>query len=579
MKSTLLVACAAFVMAAMAQTPQVVNWHDAAAGAKVQRQLPAAPPQNAVSVAPQSRGELPEFITEPKGQKVDYAYEAAGYYMDYGYLMLGSFTGVTNMVWDADTVYIKDIVTSFKWDSYVKGVRNADGSIDVNLPQTLYAYEYNGLDYIYEANLVQFSYEYVEQEDGTMAVAQHTEVIDDVDVTYAFDPDTNSYTLQLNEGWSVPTGDYTPENMPEYAICFTYLGEEENEDGEVEQKLLFGGFGDAIQKFTRFDETATMVPDGLQAQQCALSSDYDARLVDVWIDEANSKVYVSNLYDYLPDAAIVGDIKDDQVVFKSPQYLGYDLGYLVYFVGGIVADTETLKADMLEEIVLDYDAEHLVMAAHNPDLWTAVSADPNRLYYFQLFPDMVIRLQTQEELSASPLDPEFYSFKEFDMDYGKCTITWYMLPYNVKGAYLDPARMYYTNYVDGELLEFTTEEYPYITEPMVNVPYLYNDSWDIFVYYEYHSVCFYCDPAESIGVQLFYEAEDGSVFASHLITYDVFTGEISSQAQLEADAEVAEVYYTNLQGQRVAQPAAGLYIRTSVLANGQSRSTKVYLRK
>lgn len=52
--------------------------------------------------------------------------------------------------------------------------------------------------------------------------------------------------------------------------------------------------------------------------------------------------------------------------------------------------------------------------------------------------------------------------------------------YSVDGNYLDPTKLYYSFYIDGEMVTFTPEEYVNVTKEMDLVPYTFDDDYQFY---------------------------------------------------------------------------------------------------
>ncbi|MCF0219490.1 MAG: hypothetical protein HUK14_06880 [Muribaculaceae bacterium] len=320
-------------------------------------------------------------------------------------------------------------------------------------------------------------------------------------------------------------------------------------------------------ELTLFTETAiTELPEGATTQKWVLSGNVDAAVVDLAI--AGNDVYFSGDLGY-----VRGIIDGNKVSFKSDQYIGIDkkYNYFAYIVSG-KQDDGYVRTD---EIVLTYDAEAKTMTSADNEALFANLGKADAIHYRDIYAPVTLKWQDPDFTPAKPRTPTITNvYHNDDYDFYTCEFS---LPHtDIDGNLLDAERMYYHFLRDGEVFTFHVSEYHSIIYngllEMVDVPYTYTDPYEWYFLggdTPPHSLLYFFNDAKSIGLQLFYNDEDGQVLASDIATY-----KLSSLPAAETSAEVIATSYYSLSGQPMAQPAAGFCIRVETLADGTRRARK-----
>lgn len=529
----------------------------------------------------QSRG-AEDVIMVPPCEAISYTTEYKGFIADNGDCYPGSGKSINNIAYDENgDVYIQDIVSSYGTGAYVKGTMNENGEIRVDFPQTvLYADFGGGVVMEIQANLMKFTY--TDKEDGVGIV---DEIAENNYVTYTLNEITGVITLNLPE-WEVPV-DPTAENLFEYGIGLTSPFEYDNGEGEMVSGYYWLACADVNQTKTYFGQYPATVPAGVETEEWAMVAENNYSLVNVAIDQDKSEMYILDINEFEPTAAIVGEIADGKVTFKAPQYMGWQstFGVPVYFCTGVLSEDgwgftdESFNTDL----VFDYDAANKVLTCTNPEMCIIENAAENYANPFRFFVNPTIWLQNIEETWADPCDPYVLNFYPYDPDQNTTSIAWAIPSININDALIPTYLMYYNLYLDGQLFPLNPDEYFLVPEYMEDIPYDFTDGWDINIGGETHWIFYYIDGIETLGVQSFYAAENGILYSSNRITYDIESGETINEGGAGVPAvessQIAAIYYTNLLGQRIANPETGLYIKTIVMNDGSTQSLKVMVRK
>ena len=274
-------------------------------------------------------------------------------------------------------------------------------------------------------------------------------------------------------------------------------------------------------------------------------------------------VYFKGLSDDTSNLWLKGTLSEDgkTVTIPANQYMGQStvLWYTFsYYFTAVAEDGETM-----EDIVLNYDAENAKFTTDQ----TLVLHDGKRALGepYQTFTNVVITKMA--EYAATPADPSIDDFKLTDTSYPKA---YFIIPAeDVDGNPLMTAKLFYTVWYeeDGEQKQFTAvageNAYSKLPEDMIEIPYDYEDSWDIYK----GGSTFYFNPVDVVttwtkfGIQSIYYGGgernvSNIVWSDDTVTYDPTTVGISSvNAETGKNAVVFD-----LQGRRVAKAAKGLYI-------------------
>jgi hypothetical protein len=266
-------------------------------------------------------------------------------------------------------------------------------------------------------------------------------------------------------------------------------------------------------------------------------------------------VYFKGVSDDTSDMWLKGMLSEDgkTVTIPANQYMG-EANYLwfafPYYFTAIGENGKTL-----EDVVLNYDAENnkfttnQIVALHDGK---RSLGEP-----YQVFTD--IEISKMEEFAATPADPEIVEYVP-EATYPR--IDFIIPAEDVDGNALLEAKMAYQIFVikDSETQPLTLDAalYKYIDEDMTEIPYSYDDSYDI---YKGGSRVYLNQSADeiaswsNIGVQsLYYGA--GECNKSNIVW--LYPDDPVGIADVKTDSKNVVVF--DLQGRRVAKTAKGLYI-------------------
>ena len=425
-----------------------------------------------------------DIISEqPAGEKVGYSRSGKAYYASLfgvGSTELNGALG-TVVFGDNNKVYIKDIVSQAGLGTWVEGTISGN-KITIELPQQLgYNYSYG---YGFQAAVV----EYDAAEGWYVKSANQT-------VTLNYDAATGEISTPAGK---LQTG--------EELIGIIY----DDDDS-------WAGYGDWNLTFSAVTDPLVEAPAGLQTELYALTSEgYEGSLVKVGFD--GNDVYVQGIDKNLPDTWVKGTINGDKVTFKSGQYVGADevAGYHQYLMSATVSQEYNdyygeyydVYALADGDIEFSYDAATKTLSASTPFL---LNAGKDKVYYLYTFKSATIK--PFQEVAATPAPPVINELYEggwsfFASGYGWGYIDFDLQASDVDGNYIMPEKLSYQFYtkVNGEVKPMTIspEDFIYLEETMTEIPYGFQDGWDIYANGTTQTVYYHVVGPEAYGVQAIY---------------------------------------------------------------------------
>lgn len=499
------------------------------------------------------------IFNAPEGDVKYYneSYEGWVYWGEMFGMQYTSGTSTNKIVWcDNNEVYIQNPVGNYPTSSYAKGTY-ADGKIKVELPQCIGTY-YDS-DGVLQ-NLYLNKMEEVVQDGEKYYMICYPE---DNYLEYSTD-EAGNVSLDLgNDGeYDVTTG-----NNPPYLVGITY-------GNEPHALQVWSGYGDTSQKWSYVDiSNPVCPPESAKREEWAFETHGQKSVLEVAVD--GNDIYVSGFTSYIKDYWFKGTIEDGKIIFPTKQFMGkneYDQFY--YFMAAKIYIDETSEWNQyapIDQITMVYNPETGVYTAQEGETFI-VSTNSEKLSPMAMAENPSLWQQKPETLNAKPLNPVLSEFKQ---EAGICTIAWDIPNENINGAVLPGKDMYYNLYIDGELYTFTPEEYPLFTEETTDVPYELSDYYNIYVYKTLHTIYYKKRIDSTVGLQSFYVAEDGTTYASDLVTESTVSTGISNT---ESSRKAVKTEYINMSGIRTATPDKGLYIKKTLYSDGTSKTEKVLIK-
>ncbi len=495
-------------------------------------------------------------ITEkPKGEVVNLYRTSEGYYAFFGnakpYKAHGEWS---RMVFAEDgAVWLENPISSLYSKTWIKGYRAQGDTIAFDLPQVIYEETFDGVTS--KGKL----YKMIAEE--TDKYGTYVKDEDSQTLKYLWKDGKLTLCKDMACGMCTPTGGWSGfgENY------FEGINIENNTTKPSENAKVYDG----LMLYLDLND---------QAQQWPVKYAIDG-----------DDVYLGNLSTNLKGYWIKGTMKNNEVTFPSTSLVGIDTTTVCYAYASRVdySTAYTAYGDpydstfvVNEPLVFTYDPaantlnSKQKMGIHQSDgvREPLKSTDIFDVYRVPLISPWV-------EKPNSPLPPKFSAVMPWitDMTPNYSGVEFLLSYYSVDGNYLDPTKLYYSFYIDGEMVTFTPEEYLNVTKEMDLVPYTFDDEYQFYkVSDNTRRLYYYHQPKEKIGLEALYVEEvDGKpVTYSSGITEYYFNATGINNTTLE-EGKVESITFTDLSGRQILRPGKGVYIRTITMKDGTKQSKKV----
>lgn len=343
----------------------------------------------------------------------------------------------------------------------------------------------------------------------------------------------------------------------------------------------FVGYFDDTQliSYAPYDGDIELVelPEGAEPAEFIYRFDYGypvAKLGQVYVD--GNDVYM-NMLACGYEAWVKGTREGKTVSFKPGQYIGaYD--YYLYFSPVITPEgdySETETADY----VLNYDPETGVYTAYEDDehdYYVDLVTSSGELYDAAL--SFIVEPYVGDK-PAVPSDP--YGLEISDLylsSYGQYLFMYWMDNVDVDGNFINPAKLGYYLYLDGDIYTCTPEVFTRLEEDMTLIPYGFTDSWDF-----YEGYCLIGESLfSSLGVQAVYTVDGVTNYSNVVsvdlegnVTIDPAPQDIDGMNQVETK-QVTRIELYDAEGRRLQAPQQGVNIIRMTTADGSVKNVKMY---
>ncbi|MCR4808554.1 MAG: hypothetical protein K5896_01695, partial [Prevotella sp.] len=289
-----------------------------------------------------------------------------------------------------------------------------------------------------------------------------------------------------------------------------------------------------------------------------------------------------NIYD--EGVYIKGTIEGNKLTFKSGQFLGiYYNTYYLFFVGqhyytyyDEVSGQDVINAEMLDELVFDYDASNRSFSTDEAFVIN-VGKNSARLYYAVM---LAPKFYFFQEVPAVPADPVITNYRPTFSEWGYNALQFNVVATDVDGNYIVPEKLSWQAYIDDEPFIFSPDDYEGLTEDMTEIPFgWYDANYDIYLSF----FTIYFEPAKNVGIQSIYRGA-GVERRSNIVYFDLATSQIVTEpwndetvgiAPAQTPTDVKAVSYYDATGRCVSPDAKGLVIKTVTLSDGTHKTVKV----
>lgn len=496
----------------------------------------------------------PIIDAQPEGKLHANLYFSGESFVDMmGYEAQLPFDGIWGKIVEAPdnkTIYINNPIGAYYSDAWIKGERTTGDTIEVKLPQQFVHEEYDGMStdaWLYKLVPVK-----VEQDGETYTT---------------FKPDSTSQTVKYvwrNDSIVLVN---TTQDSKLLGMC--------TEAGE------WYGYGDYIQQYTVFDQQPVAPKDETKATQMSITY-YDSGQMYGRVKKAvreGNDIYIAGLNENIPSGWAKGTISGNKATFSGHQYMGLDTVTASYAFfepvsHSMVWDSEI--GDSIENLTLadaitfDYDADKGTLSTDS----TFVANQGYKMFN-QVFTYDGATIEPWTEKAATPLavDASTMSYMPFSEEYGYGLLAFAPSEFDADGYILDANKLYYSIYLDDDVLTIDPDEYKLFPYETTEIPFTYSDMLDFVNYAGMWQVYTFVTGIDRIGVQMIYKG--GGEVRKSAITYISATDEdLSAVSNVAQTGKVAGVTYTDLSGRRVSRPGKGLFIQTTRLADGTITTSK-----
>ena len=479
----------------------------------------------------------------PEGEQVTYRRSSTAAMLYYSVMLLTGYEDymVGDVVFAPNgDVYFKDMISEFDVDGWLKGTLRGD-TITMELPQPILNY-YGDVYYAFKMDCIT---------DDTGALSDAS-ASDDQTVKFLY-----------KDGTITQVGDSTELYSHMIGLC--------TENAE------WTWYGDMAYSYQPFTDSLTTLPQGLTAEEYALTTESDGHFVKMARDAGNA--YIQGLSEHYPEAWVKLTVQPNgDLTLPGAQYVGTEQKHFCYIYPGTYeiqytfGSAYTYDVTLQDEWTLTYDETDGSYSM--PDTCCIVvngRKDMRTIYDYYISPSM----RTQPDVTeATPANPVIQDVKADAMagsgtNYILCSIPCT----DTRGYLLDKNRLSYELYFDGEPFTFYQDDYTrFPDEEMTRVPYSFTDSWDLSCSGAYHQIYLYVDGFDEVGVRSFYDSANGETYTSDLVTYSVNDSAIE---EVNAESNSAGTQLYDLTGRRAAANSRGVMIQRRVMDNGAVKVSKI----
>ncbi len=450
-------------------------------------------------------------------------------------------------------IYFKDICAGYKFNTYVKGTIDGD-TIRIPVGQHVFHQDADpdhGIEeadlYLAAANINEDSTEvvvnaadkyirFVKEKDGTIRSMENcgAAYVDDSGVaratnyTYRYEPfNIQAETVKL------------PENADSVKYALTFKNE----------------------------------PDGKDV------------VAEAYVIDAGDKVFVKGLTRNV-QGWVEGTVEGDSVYFKSYQYVGrYNNGELendfaVFFNGAHATDDFDLWGRVYrttDRIGFYYDKNNGLLSSKECVTESVGTQNP----YGHIVEPMLQKIDNTGGENVRPANPTIENYQNYVF---QSIVSVNVPAHDSEGRPLDKEKLSYRFYLDDAEapFAFTTSDYHYIEQDLVEIPYTYldydglgsdiskGDSEDS------RKIVFYTS-FKKLAIQMLY-TDNGKTVVSDKYVYDVDkkTGEVVGGIVLpNPELSVKSVVCADMSGRVVENPRQGIFIEVKTFSDGSQKITKI----
>lgn len=487
-----------------------------------------------------------QVITErPAGEVHSNLYRMSNSYFDaYYYVGQQTSDGCVGeyVVADNGDIYIKDPVWLSRTNSYVKLTRQADGSYVLKGHQPVLETTSNGKTSTYYLDKMSWEYDYESWE----------------------------YTLKPTSG---------DANQMVFTLDNDTLHTSDNAVlGITDSNGNWTNYGDNYVTFFPQKDKVNELPAGIAASPYRLQYENNnvqdvAAMVGLYEDGNN--VYMVGFSRNIRGGGVLkGARTAEGLSFEPGQYIGIDTvnAVHVYFTPAkaFKSFSTVYKRELVDSVrptqqPFTFTLKNGVYVSNDS---AAIVLNKGYRYFGALTTYIAPETAVFNEMAGTPKNPEFTKFEAYNASLKRGYAYVNLYDVDTDGHYMNPDKLYYNLYIDGKKLTLTPDVYHLIKTDMTDIPYQYNDQYDVQYNGADHKVYFYTADMARFGVQLVYTGGN-ETHASDIVYWDLAAGTQGVETPtgikgLSAAASDKAAIYT-LSGVKTGTDAsrlpAGIYIR------------------
>lgn len=493
--------------------------------------------------------------TQPEGQLIDPLYCAS----ESTYLVYNGALGAMRnnngyagaMVMTEDAVYIRNVISEWSVPTdagseyWIKGDVQSDGSVTFHFPQYIYHTPAQGA---------------AQSRDYYVAVMTPT-IGENNTVVLTVVPNDCDMRMKWEGNRLVMVEPETSSSPVEGYDCIV---------GLVDGEGSFLGYGEQKVAYKTVDTTLVKPSDSAETKQYVMNYKNGAKEEVsgiAYVATEGDNVWFKGFNTFLPDAWVKGTVKDN-VVTVPCTYTGVTHKYLTYVTGLDKDNGKLLDHFTITRSGDDYAVDDVMFISLGDE---TVDLNDNRLFYNLKLTPYVGGVKTPVAPVIDTSDEGTEAWTEAE---GMGALIFTLEAKDTDGQPLDPEKLYYTVFRNGEPYTFTTEDYGDfgVTEDMTDVPY--NFQCDLIMSMEGYFFVFFLHDMDTIGVRAVYKDGDNVTY-SPTATY-VFHDSVKGIA---TDSPVVSEQYFTLDGKKLSAPTDGIYIKVTRHADGTIRASKVIVNK
>ncbi|MBQ9636376.1 MAG: thioredoxin family protein [Prevotella sp.] len=448
----------------------------------------------------------PSAITEqPAGTVHDNLYRFSASY-EASSLGKGVFSisdGVVSTIVEGDDgyLYLKDPFSRFAYGSWIKGRIEGD-TVTFEFPQFMYSEQSGGF---------------------TLDCYVSRMILSDDASTFVLDPDRQDMKFIWKDGRLTQAEDDPVMGMSTWVP-------------ELGNMWFWVGYADYNIRIEPLNTQPTELPEGLQTETYVLNfwpddETQDYRMVNIGFD--GQDVYANNLSNTNADSWVRGVYDGDIMRFFSGTYLGvsermnaYDPDQHIFVMAArevkTYAESGAYQSSYYPVSHIDFTRQDTPAPLFSSD--SVLASNAGRQF---IFAEAIFRqpsLEKFSETAGTPTDPTILWVSEYSPSSGYGLMSISMPKVTTTGQRMNLNKLFYRIYLDDEVMTFNPDEYWYVGEPTIEMPYGHVDKRDFTIDVDQHRVFYYQAGVDRIGVQMVYRGA-GEEHHSNIVYYDIATGE------------------------------------------------------